>query len=123
MKFLLSLIVLGALVSCGNSEKKVNQEVVNYDSIKDSTIEGVIDGRQWTFTSGRIKQSFFDNESYTLDLWDYESADPCNDFPAGNSRRISINIPKQTGSYAIDGDRTASIGISKDGAVFVFMAT
>ena len=68
-------------------------------SIQAGTLDGTINGFGWTFKSGRVTTSTFDNNKLSFDFWETYEADPCSVFISSSNRSILGSFPLKRGEY------------------------
>ena len=118
MRKLLLVLMLGLIVvGCEKEteaevEAKVISPVVtdegdtpnNEDAPRDEEqsegklLDGMINGRSWTFISGRVRKSEF-GSGYSFNFWNINESDPCDRFAWGSDTQLIGRIPLKVGTH------------------------
>ncbi len=124
MKYLIGLLILMSFVACKKDSSKGVQEPKRIvEEIKDSLLDGKIANGDWAFISGRVRPNYFDSNSYSLDLWEFNSEDPCNEFGNFDARKIIGIIPKSSGRFEFGNERNVTFSFNQDGTSVNYIAT
>jgi len=124
MKVLISVLVLLSFTAC-NEVKSVSRsdERKSVEPIKEGSLDGKIGKNNWSYLSGRVKTSYFDKNEYSLELWDYSSNDPCNEWGKADVSKILGRIPKNIGSFDLGNERNVTFTFKENGTYVNYIAT
>ena len=124
MKYFFIILVLMNFVACKDSESsKAPIERKKVEEIKDALLDGVVNNANWAFVSGRVKPSPFRDNEYSLDLWDFNSSDPCNEWGTADSRKIVASIPNTVGNFDFGNERNVTFSFNENGSSVNYVAT
>lgn len=73
----------------------------NNRSIRESVLAGEINGRGWSFISGRAKPSSFNEDAYSFAFWDEDVLDPCDQFSMGSEAQLLGFFPLSKGAHSL----------------------
>lgn len=119
----LTLIAFFSLSSCNNNAKNVAEETKGIDELKNTTIDGMINGQNWVFISGRAKPSFFNKTEYMIELFDKSLQDPCNDFKLLETRTVLTSVELKKGAISFDMNNNATLAYNENGTSMNIIAT
>jgi hypothetical protein len=117
---LLSLLLLN--VGCGSSSDSSGATQNNgcpagvTTTFLDQTLQGKIEGVDWTMASGKAFGDSFDNTIDNLRMYNESSSDICTDFIIGETL-VLLYLPKGTGTYQLSNSRTITLASNSNNYV------
>ena len=88
------------LIACGGDDDDDDGGYIY--SFKNQNLQGIINGKSWTFIDGEAEEDFFTAGKISIELGAVELTDPCNSFLEG--LRVFFSVNNTIGIYELQFD-------------------
>lgn len=98
---LLAILFCVFLFSCDNDDASDTLGVENSYSFNDVSLQGKIDGKDWSLIDGYARKNPFDSSQFSLELLEETVEDDCPVLSGSNLPRVFFSIPANVGLYEL----------------------